>query len=536
MQEAPAYEIRGRTMSIEEWELNVQVESPVDFISLVHHGCELRDIYHAQDLDDYFGMLNGPTYMNLVRHFWVRAQVYHWKAAQLEMDEKVLIDPSLQGKTREEMGLEPFTCTEIRSSIMGIPVFISEVVISWVIRRAFEGRFVSGLDNSKSSPWNDIVNKTMFSSTRNKKYSDLSMKHKQLLKIQNENLLPKGGGEDQPSLDHRVFLHFFMIKEKSNVPKYIFRHMIKTLRESQTIKRSWIPYGRLISEILHQGGILNTLKEVNIITDARLGTVIGNVINGGTLKHMKLIKKEGYTVLSTDLKEFAVVSNLMDDFPPICKQDPLDVRVHYILDHFEKTSQTSKLNDIPNTMYGGALPIAKSMKSNKRAISEAEYVEETPEPAPKKAKKSKVAPQEQLAGPDVLSIQQEVQDLDATEVLNERTRSGKPVESSQSLLPQSSIPKKKRKLAVKKLREASLAEEEQEEAATTLVARELIRKRAAEEAAMKKALVIVVEIAVPFEVLMKESSAEAAQKVVELTENLQQMVKTSDVLKADEDI
>jgi len=41
------------------------------------------------------------------------------------MDEKVLIDPSLAGKSREEMGLEPFTCTEIRSSIMGVPVFIS---------------------------------------------------------------------------------------------------------------------------------------------------------------------------------------------------------------------------------------------------------------------------------------------------------------------------------------------------------------------------------------------------------------------------
>jgi len=56
-------------MSLEEWELNLQVESPVDFISLAHHGCELRDIYHTQDLDDYFGMLNGPTYMNLVRYF-----------------------------------------------------------------------------------------------------------------------------------------------------------------------------------------------------------------------------------------------------------------------------------------------------------------------------------------------------------------------------------------------------------------------------------------------------------------------------------
>jgi len=69
-----------------------------------------------------------------------------------------------------------------------------------------------------------------------------------------------------------------------------------------------------------------------------------------------------------------------------------------------------------------------------------------------------------------------------------------------------------------------------------LVTRELIRKRAAEEAAVKKALDIAAEIKVPSEVLMKESSAEAAQKVVELIENLQQMVKTSDVLKADEDV
>jgi len=203
------------------------------------------------------------------------------------MDEKVLIDPSLQGKTREEMSLEPFRCTEIRSSIMGIPVFISEAVISWVIRRASEGRFVNGLDNNKTSPWNDVVNKTMFNSTRKGKYSDLSMKNKMLLKIQNENLLPKGGGGDQPSLDHRVFLHFFMTKEKSNVPKYIFKHMIKTLRESQTIKRSWIPYGRLISEILHQGRILNTLKEVNIFTDAQLRIITGKIINGGTLKSNK---------------------------------------------------------------------------------------------------------------------------------------------------------------------------------------------------------------------------------------------------------
>ena len=113
-----------------------------------------------------------------------------------------------------------------------------------------------------------------------------------LLKIQNENLLPKGGGSNQPCLEHKVFLYYFIKKEKANVPKYIFKHMIKTLRESQLSNRTWIPYGRLISEILHQEGILRALSDTKVFTDKHLGKVTGKVINGNTLKHMKLIRKE----------------------------------------------------------------------------------------------------------------------------------------------------------------------------------------------------------------------------------------------------
>jgi hypothetical protein len=68
-------------MSLEELELNIQTENPVDFISLAYHGCDIRSYYEGQGLMDYFTMLNGPTYTNLVRHFWVRAQVYDRKAA-----------------------------------------------------------------------------------------------------------------------------------------------------------------------------------------------------------------------------------------------------------------------------------------------------------------------------------------------------------------------------------------------------------------------------------------------------------------------
>ena len=271
------------------------------------------------------------------------------------MDEKVLIDPTLAGKTREEMSLEPFISTEIRSGVMGIPVYISQDVIAFVIRRAYEGSFKDGLDNNKKSPWNEIVNQTMFNSNKKGAYSDLSTEKKMHLKIQNENLLPTGGGSDQPSLEHRVFLHYFIKKEKANVPKYIFKHMIKALRESQLSNRTWIPYGRLISEILHQGGILRALSDTKVFTDKHLGMVTRKVINGSTLRHMKLIKKEDYKKLNTDLKESTTISNLMEDFPLICKQDPLNVQLYYIHEHLQATGESIQLEDIPEHMYGGAL-------------------------------------------------------------------------------------------------------------------------------------------------------------------------------------
>jgi len=46
-QETPAYEIKGRTMALEEWDLAVQVESPVDFMSLAYHGCNIKEYYES---------------------------------------------------------------------------------------------------------------------------------------------------------------------------------------------------------------------------------------------------------------------------------------------------------------------------------------------------------------------------------------------------------------------------------------------------------------------------------------------------------
>ena len=152
--ERAAYLLSGSTMKIQEHQLKIQVENPVDFMSLMFHGCDIKDFYATQGWLQYFKLLTGPTYKALVRHFWVRASIFDKNAAEEEERNLVLLYPELAGKTREEMHLEPFTSTEIRSSVMGVPVKITEQIIASVLGIKAEGIY-SGIEipNSHTSTW-----------------------------------------------------------------------------------------------------------------------------------------------------------------------------------------------------------------------------------------------------------------------------------------------------------------------------------------------------------------------------------------------
>jgi hypothetical protein len=51
----------------------------------------------------------------------------------------------------------------------------------------------------------------------------------------------------------------------------------------------------------------------------------------------------------------------------------------YIMDHFESTGETIRLYDIPDTIYVGALPVAKSRKTMRKALTKEEYLDDAPE-------------------------------------------------------------------------------------------------------------------------------------------------------------
>jgi hypothetical protein len=234
---------------------------------------------------------------------------------------------------------------------------------------------------------------------------------------------------------------------------------------------------------------------------------------------MKLI--EAFTKLSTDLSESNAHSNLMEDFPPICKKDPLEVQMNYIKDHFATTGKVIRLEDVPENMYGSALPIARSRKSKRKAITKDEYLDDAPKA--KKEKKEKAPVKVNVVGPAVPTIQEEVQDLNADVVLNKRTRSGKVAASSQTAHEQPLIPKKKRKTTIRKLKESTYVAENEEQiaAATDLVTREVKRKKAEDDAALQKALEIAKEIEVPASSLARADAITDAQEVVQATEEIQ---------------
>ena len=135
-------QIKSKTMAIPSESFEVQIESSVDFTYLNRNGMNLDALIAAQELFPYFHMLNGPTYVELVKDFWVRAEVYDEEASINEELQAVIKDPSLKGKTMEEMGLETFSQTEIRYAVMGVLITITEETIAKACRAEPSGRFI----------------------------------------------------------------------------------------------------------------------------------------------------------------------------------------------------------------------------------------------------------------------------------------------------------------------------------------------------------------------------------------------------------
>jgi len=323
------YSLKPLTTTVPIDLLEVQSESPVDFGSLKRNKVDLDAYFNAQKMFEYFDMLNGPTYVNLVKEFWIRAEVYDIEFAKAQESQVVSLNPNLKGKSRKEMGLEPFHCLEIKSVVMGIPVSITEGVIAKACKKdALLESYTNLL--LRGNPATKLV--------------EMDIEHRVLLKIINECFFQKGGGADQPNLDHKLVLYFLAGFQPINLPRYIMHHLCWAIKEASKGKRKQVPYGRLLSEIFCQGGVLKTLDTFNLVLDRVLGITTGRMINGKSLFNMKAI--EIILTDSRDLKESEAPSQTIRDFPSILKENNPEALSAYLAAFAKESEEATKRAEV----------------------------------------------------------------------------------------------------------------------------------------------------------------------------------------------
>jgi len=174
-----------------------------------------------------------------------------------------------------------------------------------------------------------------------------------------------------------------------------------------------------------------------------------------------------------------------------------------IADYYETHGKLISLDEVPEEMYGGELPVAKSRKSKRKDLSEAEYLGEE---QPFKKTKSIIAvkaPEE--GGSELQPIEEE-----AEGVLGKRTRENQ--EAGPSPIQAPRVPKKPRKKAVRKLKYTFEAEEQE--------IREMVDQATNETA---KELVNEVVDSVRKEALDRETAISAASGVIKASREVQEL-------------
>ena len=175
------------------------------------------------------------------------------------------------------------------------------------------------------------------------------------MKFMTDCFFQKGGGSDQPSVDHKLVLYFLSAFDKINLPKYLMHHLCWAIKEGIRGKRKQIPYGRLLSEIFTEGKLLETLRRNQLASDKTLRTIIRKIINGKTLHNMKIIKK--FSPNEKDLKESAVQAELMKDFPPFYKERNPEVLAELIAGYVKESGGIILDDETPDVPYEAPLRV-----------------------------------------------------------------------------------------------------------------------------------------------------------------------------------
>ena len=117
----------------------------------------------------------------------------------------------------------------IKPKTMAIPLesFEVQTVVLWNV--------------SRNHPLLDSFKSVVLKGNSATKLVDIDGHHRMLLKFMTDCFFQKGGGSDQPSVDHKLVLYFLSTFNKINLPKYLMHHLCWAIKEGIRERESRFP-------------------------------------------------------------------------------------------------------------------------------------------------------------------------------------------------------------------------------------------------------------------------------------------------------
>ncbi|KAK2408024.1 hypothetical protein QL285_043573 [Trifolium repens] len=262
-------------------EINVAIENPVDLESIRVNGfAEVVNLFKKQGLEYYFDLLNGPTYTELVKEFWMKASVITRDVYDKKVREMMEKHPEWKERTPEEMGLRSFYSTEIESFVAGFRISIRLCHILEALKLKRDGVIIK-----QSDVVGPEVEEYLFKpKTDPKDKFEWTDNCKIIYRILIDSVLPKLGGTDQISSVQKLFTYNVAKGNIVDIGRLIFDNLCISIVSSKAIVR----HSRLLSHMFAQCGLLDAVTPYL----PGLGTFLlgSKIVNSTTLRYLRLVK------------------------------------------------------------------------------------------------------------------------------------------------------------------------------------------------------------------------------------------------------
>ncbi|KAK2368946.1 hypothetical protein QL285_082106 [Trifolium repens] len=263
-------------------DLQFPVEKPVDFESLKVNGFPgIKGLFEKHDLIYYLDILNGPTYTELIKEFWMKASIITRESYNDSVKRLIKEKPEFRGKSPADMGMRPFVGVEIESYVAGLRVSIRLEHIYEALKLTSDGIYLKTADSVDPEVQLFIYGKE----SESKSNTDLTNTSKVIYKIFIDSIAPKLGGTDQVSVIQKLFTFHVGKGNLVNTAKLMFVHLLDAIDSKKPI----IHHGRLLSHMFAQSGLLDAVKPFfpgfgTYMTSAQM-------VNSTTLRQKRLLGK-----------------------------------------------------------------------------------------------------------------------------------------------------------------------------------------------------------------------------------------------------